>query len=844
MTLPPAAPACRIASLLLAIAALPACQSPVIEPPATTITDPLDLPVGPYDASVRWTSWGIPHVLADDWGSAGYATGWAHARDHVCTLAIQIVKVRSERARYFGRGDGDAHVDSDFGWLALDVMGQATRGFLTLDANVQETLVGYAAGYDRYLEEVGPSGLPEPCRDAEWVKPMTHVDLLAYYLSLGLLASGEVFVPNIAQAAPPDGSREPRFSNDPEDPEALAAFRRMLAPLREPGWGSNGWGIGGDRSADGGGLLLSNTHFPYEGSLRWWEFQMTIPPEDVNVYGSALVGIAAVNVGFNEHVAWTHTVSSTSRFTGYALELEPGDPTSYLYDGAYEAMESKDYSVQVLSFGSLATESRTLWSSRYGPMVNAPLVGWTESVAFTFRDGNANNLEMLGTWFGMNRATDLDSFRAAHRDINGIPWVHTMYADDAGDAWFTDSASAPLLSEEAWDGWRQYVQEDTFASLFADNGAILLPGGDPLYEWVVEEGARAPGLVPFDDAPQLQRRDFVANANDNHWLSNPAEPLEGLSEVYGSERTARSPRTRMNLMYLLGEGAEPAAGPDGLWTLPEVEAAALGGRASVAELLLPGVVQRCASVDAAELADWPLGAGTVDLTEACGLLAAWDGTVSIDSVGAVVWRELLSADAWTGGDFRRAGRLFATGFDADDPVATPNTLAPAPDGEPDPILTALAQGVRRLEQTGIALDARLGDVQFQMKGGAHLAVPGGLGREGAIAISDWSGGGEDKLLPLEVRPPVVNGRSGLTEQGYAVNRGNSWIMAMQFTDEGPVARAAMTYSQSQDPERASYDDQSAQVYGQGTLRDVLFTEEAIAADPELVIDELHLDAPE
>ncbi len=835
-----ASPACTRLVLFLAMFALAACEPSVTEPPLETITDPLDLPVGPYDAAVRWTSWGIPHVLADDWGSAGYATGWAHARDHVCTLAMQILKVRSERAQYLGRGDGDAHVDSDFGWLGLDVMEQASRGFLTLEPDMQSALVGYSAGYNQHLAEVGPQGLPEACRGAEWVKPMTHVDLLAYYLSLGLMASGEIFVTNIAQATPPDGARDPRYSNDVTDPENLAAFRRMLAPVREPAWGSNGWGIGGDRSANGSGLLLSNTHFPYEGHLRWWEFQLTIPPEDVNVYGSALVGIAAVNVGFNEHVAWTHTVSGTSRFTAYALELEPGDPTSYLYDGEYVPMESREHSVQVLSFGTLATETRTLWSSRFGPVVNAPLVGWTDSVAFTFRDGNVNNLEMLATWFGMDRATDLDSFRAAHRDINGIPWVHTMYADEAGNAWFTDSATAPLLSEEAWAGWRQYVQDDTFAGLFAENGAILLPGDDPLYEWVDEEGARAPGLVPFVDSPQLERRDFVANANDNHWLSNPAAPLEGLSEIYGDERTARSPRTRMNLMYLLGEGSEEAAGDDGLWTLEELEAAALGGRASMEELLRPDVLARCDAVEAATLAAWPLGSGTVDLTEACSLLAAWDGRLAVDSVGAVIWRELLSDAALTGTDFRDAGLLFATGFDVNDPVATPNTLAAPAGDDPDHILTALAQGVRRLTDTGIALDAPLGDVQFQLKAGVPLSVGGGLGREGAIAISDWSGGG--LLLPGEVRPPLVHGPSGLTTDGYAVNRGNSWIMAMQFTDDGPQARAVMTYSQSEDPAADSFDDQSADVYAQGTLRDVLFTEEAIAADPALVIDTLHLDA--
>ena len=33
-----------------------------------------------YQANIRWTSYGIPHVKADDWGSLGY--GFAYAKKH------------------------------------------------------------------------------------------------------------------------------------------------------------------------------------------------------------------------------------------------------------------------------------------------------------------------------------------------------------------------------------------------------------------------------------------------------------------------------------------------------------------------------------------------------------------------------------------------------------------------------------------------------------------------------------------------------------------------------------------------------------------------------------------
>ncbi len=169
--------------------------------------DPYDVPVGPYEVDIRWTSWGIPHIEGADFGSVGHGMGYAFARDHVCTLADQVVMARSERARWFGPGPDDLYINQDFGWLGIGVFRQAEEGFLSLDADIQAAIIGYASGYNRYLDEVGPQGLPEPCRGAGWVQPITHVDLLAYYLVLGEASSGAIWVDAVGTAQPPSPAR-------------------------------------------------------------------------------------------------------------------------------------------------------------------------------------------------------------------------------------------------------------------------------------------------------------------------------------------------------------------------------------------------------------------------------------------------------------------------------------------------------------------------------------------------------------------------------------------------------------------------------------------------------------
>lgn len=803
---------------LLVLALLTACRAPDKDPTdsgadAPPTTDPYDVPVGPYEADIRWTSYGIPHVRGADWGSVAYGLGYAFARDHGCVLADQVLMARSERAAFFGAGPDDLYLHQDIGWKALGIRSQAEDGWFTLSPELQAGLVGYAAGYNRWVAE---GDAPEACAGQPWLREVSHIDLLSYYLALGLIGSGGVFVDAIGSARPPNAAGGPAAPAD-------HLLDRLHDLSIEPVMGSNGWAIGRDRSTSGHGLLLSNTHFPAEGERQWHEAHLTIPGE-VDVYGASLMGVPIINIGFNRHVAWTHTVSNTPRFTAALLRLDPDDPTRYLYDGEYIDMETSQHTVDVLAGdGTTTSVTRTTYRSIWGPVLNAPVLGWNELYALAMTDANENNVPMADIWLAMNRADSLEAFQAAHRDIHAIPWVHTMATDASGTAWYVDSASTPNWSEAAEARYPQWLDEEPLAALFDDNGAVTVDGADPVFRWEAVAGTRMPGLVPFDEAPQLERTDFVFNANDNHWMTNPEAPLTGYPYLYGPDDTPRSPRTRMNARYLSGTGAGSAAGEDGTFTLAEVQAAALGGRGSIEEDVRPAVLTRCtAAVEAGGLV------GDVDITETCAALAAWDGTATAPARGAHVWRELIAAlsDDWD--DFLWGGALFENGFDAANPIDTPNTVVAPPSVDEDPLLIALAEATTLLGSVDIAPDAALGDVQFMRKGDADIGIGGGQFFEGTIAISTYSSGNAT-LLPRIPRGEVVNATSDLREDGYQVNYGNSWVMAVEMTGDGPVAEAVMTYSQSEDPRSPHFDDQT-QLYGQGAMRPVLFEEADIAAD--------------
>lgn len=775
-----------------------------------------DEPAHDYNAEIRWTSYGIPHIIADDIPSAAFGQGYAFAKLNGCILADQVVKLRGERSSYFGPGEDDANVDSDFVHRALEFTEKGQRAWDSQPDNIKGLVQGYVDGYNAYLAADQAS---LPCGAQPWVQPITPQDLMAHYVEIATLAGVRQLHPFIARAQPPGSELAPSNAPTPD--------------FHDPGIGSNGWGIGSERSASGRGMVLANPHFPWEGELKLYESQLTVPGE-MNVYGASLMGVAGVLIGFNEAVGWTHTVSAGQRMTMYVLELDPSDPTKYAYDGEMRDMTSKEVTIDVLESGQTTQRSRTMWFSHWGPILSiGDLGGWNTTFTLTVRDANELNATLISQFHDMNRADSMAAFQQAHADNQGIPWVNTMSASAEGVAWYADTTPTPNLSQATIDAWIDPEAAGTDPTIaFAINGvktigAVALDGTTSANEWIEADGARDPGLVPFSQVPQLERRDFIYNANDSHWLTNPDAPLTGYSPMHGLEETARTPRTRMNATLLTEVSEDGASGADGIFTFDELQGAALSNRGMVAELLRDEVVARCEAT--------PMYA-QADLSSACAALAGWNLRLDLDAPGALMWREFLGD--FSSDDIMAEGTtLWTNDFDPADPVATPNTLSAAPaDPAEDRILEALAGAIARLEQANLSPSSTLRDGQYTIRAGTRIPMHGGGRREGTTNLIQYSTL-KSTMEPSLPRPEEINPPTDLTPEGYVVNYGTSFIMTLEYTDKGPHAQAFLTYGQSDDPASPWHTDQT-QLFADKAWRDILFTEEAILADPNLEVEEV------
>ena len=866
------APRLALAGALLVVGVV-GCSDDGDEPAATTRPTSTSVPgqvVGSgdtYEATIRRGTGGVPHITGATIVDAAFGQGYASGEDHTCDLADQIVKIKGERARWHGAGTDDENLSSDLAWRAIGIHERAATDWAELDPDDKALFEAFTAGWNLHLTETGADAVAGWCRGEPWVQPVEAADAYAYARAVILLASSGQLTNYIASARPPavpvnanadtTATTATATSTSPTPttasanladtgaggPVDLGRFAESVA-LAAPGdIGSNGWAIGAERSTSGGGMLVANPHFPWEGELRFWEAHLTVPGE-TDIYGVQLAGLPGIGIGFTDEFAWTHTVSAGNRFTAYRVDLQPGSPTTYRFGEEWREMTPTAHTIEVLGAdGRVTEETRTTWATHHGPVIDFPGFGWTETATISYRDANIDNDEFVEQYFGMLEADTFDEFVDVQSTTNGVPLFNTVATSADGRAWYADTSATPNLSAAALAAYDASLETDPIAKVAADSGAILLDGSDPLFEWIDEPGARDPGLVPAARQPSVERDDYVFNANDSFWVPHATAFLTGdYSPLHGRQATVRSTRTRENATVLDDTTASGPSGPDGTFDLDELADAALANRSYAARALLEPVVARCLAaggpVSVPEMAGTAtapgLPAASVDLTDACAVLGGWDGVYDLDRAGPPLWREFLLKFPATDRFDLGTGTLWAEPFDPARPIDTPSGLAPAPAGAPDPVLENLARAVQALEVAGFEPAATLGQVQFVVRNGVRIPIHGGTGLDGTTNVVGPAG------LPPTVLDPALTERkqerlvanSALYrvdgETGTPVVFGTSFLMALQYTDDGPQARAFLVYGGTEDPTDPRFTE-ATEAFSRKEWRTVEFREADVAA---------------
>lgn len=756
-------------------------------------------------ATIRRTSYSVPHIVANDWLSLGFGAGYAFSEDNACLLADQVIRVRGQRSQFFGKHlektqNDNANLNSDFGMLALGYHVNAAAKFNHLPAQSQAVFQGYSEGYNQFItEHRGP--WPTACAVARLGR-ITAVDLFAYHLLLAGNSSGVFIAPYIIAAQAPAATTA----------AATTRIDTALSALQPTALvGSNGWAIGQRSSANGHGALLANPHFPDSGNLRFYEQHLTIPGY-LNVSGASLALFPMVNIGFNQSLAWTHTVSFAPRLTLHQLELDPKQPTRYRVDGQYRAMQTQTLRV-TLDNGQV--EERIIYLTDFGPVIHIPgtPLAWGAQTAYAFADANRMNPDMVQHWLELNLANTLAEFKQVFHHHHGTPWVNTLVADKDGNSYYVDGSVVPNLSNEEI----QQIQQDPLRSaLLKQMGLWVLPGTHSHNNWL----ARVHPFKAIDEAPAVENRDYVLNANGSPWLVNPQQPTPAYSPLYGRANERMSIRTRYNFALL--EQAKASNGVE----IGEMIGAVYQNGVYLAELIKADLVALCKK--RGEKPVTATSGASINIAKTCDTLATWDGKAELDSRGAHVFAEFAQRFV--------PETMFAQAFHAQHPLQTPAKLSDSAEAA-QKILQTLADVSEVFARAGVAVDARLADVQFlelfdydgslvkriPMHGTTHLA--GGFN----LMEKELSGYGNGTVFPQIKRPELS--ATGLTTEGYPIRHGSSWVMAVGFDAKGPQAMGVNAFSQSTDARSPHFSDQH-ELFMKKQARKILFREDDIVRDPK------------
>lgn len=792
--------------------------NPPADPPAQQST---------YKAEIRRTAMGVPHIKADNWPGVGYGYGYAQAEDDLCTMADSFLTYRGERSQYFG---GDAllvagstigrpkNIDSDFFHRHVISADVIEKMIAAQPDNLKQLVEGFAAGYNRYVRDAKAAGSAhEACRNEAWVKPVTAEDIFRRMYAANLAGGYSNFLANIANAIAPAPSAPTKTAARGNARKAaavqLAAAPRMpeLQVGGKEGVGSNMIGFGTAATGDGSPLLFGNPHWYWRGPDRFYQAQLTIPGQ-LNISGTSFLGIPVILIGFNDNIAWSHTVSTARRFGFYELTLAAGDPTSYMRDGSAVKMQAASITVNVKQAdGSVAPVTRTLYKSEYGPMVNLAAAGapyaWSQATAFAIRDINGENYRTFRNWLRWNQAKSLDEFIAIQREETAIPWVNTVAVGrGAAKAWYADIGAIPNVSPAQT---ASCTTPRGAAAAAAFPLAPFLDGSKSACDWQTDADSAQKGAIGAARLPSLMRDDYVANMNDSYWLANPKAPMTGFAPIMGPAGTASvSFRTRLGNLLAQGriDGTD-AHGTRGA-TADTVKRMVLDSRVLTAELFKDQALAMVCATPKITVATDPMGGAAigrdVDTGPACAALQAWDNTGTAGARGAHIWDEF-----WNRASLQPAATLYSVPFSASDPIRTPRDLNP---GATAALQQAFGAAVARVEASGFALDAKRGDYLFATRGGQKIPLYGGCGGPGYFTIAC--------------------SENRLDKGGYSMDgnpNGNSYMQIVRFPEGGVEAHTFLTFSQSDDPASAHNADYT-RAYSAGQWLRVPFSESEITAD--------------
>ncbi|HEX6965953.1 MAG TPA: penicillin acylase family protein [Gemmatimonadaceae bacterium] len=602
---------------------------------------------------VRRTTYGVPHIKAGNLAAAEYALAYVQCEDYGARVPYDLLKARGEMGRWFGRDS----MEQDF--TARLAYQRAVQTYQRLDKATRDVYAGFAAGVNRYIA-LHPEEFP-----AGFAPHFTGYDVLAHDVDVASPRQARRFLAHID----PSFQRRQRVAAAANEEGAMPGGEGIDPPDE----GSNAWAFAPSRTKSHHAILLRNPHLQW--SAGYYEAQIDVPGV-LDFYGDFRIGGPfGVIGGFNRDLGWATTNNAPLLGQIYALDVDSAQVDHYLLDGASVALERQLVTVQFKNGNGLASETREILRTPFGPVVYR-----ANGKIYVLRTAGDEDFRGGEQFLRMMRAHSLAEWKDAMRMRARINSNFT-YADRAGNIFYVWNAAIPDLP--------------------------LPSGGDTTAVQVHRTADIWTRYVPFDSLPQVlnPKGGYVQNSNDPPYYTNMHQPLDP------AHYPAYFPAPRLGLRTQLSLQLIDTNDKLGL---KDVLALKHSYRMLLADRVRDDLVAAVRHSNPAP-----------DVKTAIDMIARWDKTVAPTSRGGVLfeiwWRRYIAG--------AQPDTMYAEPWSTSAPTATPRGIR-FPARAVDAFTWAVHETVRRYGRADVAW----GDVHRVRIGNVDEPVGGCNGDIGCFRV--------------------------------------------------------------------------------------------------------------
>tara|TARA_B100001142_G_C14325273_1_gene651986 strand:+ start:90 stop:2162 length:2073 start_codon:yes stop_codon:yes gene_type:complete len=445
-----------------------------------------------YDVIIHRDIWGVPHIYGEKDKDAAFGLAYAHAEDDFDTIQEVLLALRGNLASV--KGKKAAPVDYLTGFLRVwKTIGEKYETELSTD--IKNVCEAYADGINRYIEK-------HPNQVEKNIYPVSGKDIVAgFVFRTPLMFELDWYIKELMK------DEKPKFSDYSQNTSEFSMY------------GSNVFAVAPNRSEDKHTRISINSHQPWTGPVTWYEVHIH-SNEGWNVSGGLFPGSPVIFKGYNENLAWSHTVNDPDLVDVYELIINPNNKNQYLMDNKWLTFETEILPIKVKLWGPLSwTFKRELLWSIHGPVIK------TNHGVYALRYSGANLIGQVEQWFRMNKASNLKEFKQA-MNMMQIPMFNTLYADKIGNLFYIYNGLIPKRQNNYnWKG--------------------ILPGDKKNLIWNSYYG--------FDELPQTTNPEsgYLQNCNSTPYLATVGEgnPKKILPNNTGIEEFQTNRAYRANELY-------------------------------------------------------------------------------------------------------------------------------------------------------------------------------------------------------------------------------------------------------------------------------------------------------